>query len=80
MRNLAAMTDADGVSLRYTVRQRTSESKLARFRKVLKKEKEDAGVTELEAKLSERSHRTNDLDGFWMFLEAKRVFDESAVG
>lgn len=43
-------------------------------------ETEDARMTELQTKLLERSHRTNNLDGFWMFLEAKRKFDESSAG
>ena len=74
-RNVATMIDEDGVSLRYTSRQRRFESKLCRHENVLKKEKEAAGVTELEEKLSKHSSRTNNPDQFIKYLEAKRDFD-----
>lgn len=77
-KNVATLTDADGVVLKYTARQRNSESKLVRFRRVLAKEKKAAGIYKLEAKLSEHSHRTNDEVEFWSYLEAKRNFDIAA--
>ena len=54
------MIDSDGISLRYTAMQRMFESKLVRHRNIPRKEKDAAGVTKLEAKLSEHSSRTND--------------------
>ena len=79
-RNLATMTDEDGISLRYTARQRAFESKMCRYRTVLNREKALSGITELETKLSLHSSKTNDPDKFWEYLKAKKAFDESSAG
>lgn len=63
-RNVATMIDSDGITLRYTSKQCLFESKMLRFRKILRREKDKAGVTQLEAKLSEHSHRNNDPEEF----------------
>ena len=76
-RNVATIIDEDGISLRYTSRQRAFESKLCRFRTVLKREKDLAGITALETELSLYSGRTNNFEEFCSYLEAKKAFDES---
>lgn len=74
---MVTMMDEDGLSLRYTVKQRAFESKLCRFREVLKREKAKAGIMELETKLFLHLRRTNDPEEYWSYLKAKREFDES---
>ncbi len=52
-RNVAAMTDRDQL---YTARQCNFESKLTRYRTLLKKEKDATRVAALEAELSPSTH------------------------
>ena len=61
-RNVATMIDSDGIKLKYTARQRLFESKVVWYRHVLEMEKRRAGIDTLEAKLSEHSARTNNLE------------------
>ena len=77
LRNIATMVDTDGNVLRYTSRQRRFESKLARYRSVLHKEKRRGGMEILEARLSVHSSRTNNAENFWSYLIAKKEFDAS---
>ncbi len=79
-KNLASMTDENGVSLRYSLRQRNFESKLSRYREILSLEKKRAGVDALETKLSlcPNGSRTNDHEGFLTYLKEKREFDRKA--
>ena len=74
-KNVATMIDSDGITLRYTSRQRLFESRLIRYREILRKDR--AGVTESEAKLSKHSHRVNDAEEFMKYLEQKKIFDDS---
>ena len=75
-RNVATMVDGDGTKLRYTSRQRTSESLVFRYRDVLQKLNKENDVNTLIAELSQHSHRTNDPEKFFAYLEAKKRFDE----
>jgi hypothetical protein len=65
------MVDANGVSLRYTTRQRSCESGLSRY-KVLSKEKKAKGVEELETELSRHSHRAVNVVDFLSYLVQQR--------
>ena len=79
-RNVATMIDTDGITLKYTSRQRLFESRVVRYRQVLEMEKRRAGIDALEAKLSEHSARTNNLVEFFSYLAAKKLFGESEAG
>ena len=72
-RSVATMVDQNGVSLRYTSRQRSCESGLAQYSGILLKEKE--GVEELETELSLQSARTIDEAEFLPYLRAKQKCD-----
>lgn len=71
-KNVATRIDNRGVSLKYSSRQRAFESKLCRYKRVLKKEKIAAGIETLETKLSKFIHSSNSFDDFLLYLEAKR--------
>ena len=74
---MATLTDGDGKFLRYTARQRSFESKLTRYRIVLKKEKDASGVSALETELSQHSCRTNEEHAFFEYLLAKKKHDKA---
>ena len=59
--NVTMIMDSEGISLRYPAKQRLFESKVFRYREILKREKDAAGVTEKEAKLLKH---TNDREKF----------------
>lgn len=57
--------------LRYTTSQRTFESRLTRYKAVLCKEKKRCGIERIESVLSLHSWRTNDLNKYTEYLQAK---------
>ena len=57
-RNIMTMTDKEGISIRYTARQKQFESGLTRYLRVLEKRK--WGKTATEATLSRQLSRSND--------------------
>ena len=59
-RNILTMTDKEGISIRYTARQKQFESGLTRYLRVLEKEKRKWGITSIEATLSRQLSRRND--------------------
>ena len=61
-KNLVTMSDKNGVTLRYTCRQRMFEGKLLRYREVLEREK--SVIQQEESALSAYSRKTNDLKLF----------------
>ena len=65
----------DGVTLRYTTRQRNFESGLYQYREVLEKEKKLHGIHRVETKLSSHFKKTNDVGKFACYLKAKSVAD-----
>ena len=76
-KNLVTMTDSEGISLRYTCRQRRFEGKLSRYLDVLRLEKSRAcGVMRAERDLSEHSRKTNDHSDFLSYLREKKNHDD----
>lgn len=59
-KSIVTMVNEDGISLRYTTKQRLFVSGLKRFREVLKKEKELHKINKVEIELSHHSKKTND--------------------
>ena len=73
-KNLVTMSDKNGVTLRYTCRQRMFEGKLLRYREVLEREKSKHSVIkEEETALSAYSRKTNDLKLFEDYLKLKKI-------
>ncbi len=64
------------VDVRYTARQRQFESKLSRYKLVLKLEKEKSGIAQLEALLSKQDSRSRDPDRYLQYLLAAKTMEE----
>ena len=75
-RNIATLVDENGVSMRYTSKQRICESGLSRYKEVLLKERKAEGVEELETELSLHTHKTADEKDFLAYLVAKQKCDK----
>ena len=73
--SLPSLMDENGVSMRYTSRQRICESGLSRYKAVLLKERKAEGVEELETQLLLHSHKTVDEKDFLAYLVAKQKCD-----
>ena len=78
-KNVITAVDKEGRTLRYTSSQRTFESGLTRYRKVIEREKNKKGISQIEAKLSRLCFRTVNWETYKEYLLTKRDVDAETV-